>query len=74
MSDTFALIVDNVNDAPTLSDIGDQTATEDVAFTLDLNVFASDVDAGDTVTVTAQGLPCMALAVCGRTERYPGKR
>ena len=57
VSDTFAVTVANVNDAPTLADIGDQTATEDQSFSLDLNPFAADVDAGDTVTITVQGLP-----------------
>ncbi|MEN9416874.1 MAG: hypothetical protein RI988_494, partial [Pseudomonadota bacterium] len=52
VSDTFKLTVANVNDAPTLDTaIGDQTATEDAAFSfvVPANTFA-DVDAGDTLS------------------------
>ena len=55
VSDTFELIVENVNDAPTLAtEIVNQTATEDTAFsfTLPSDTF-QDVDAGDSLTYTA---------------------
>ncbi|WP_198525066.1 putative Ig domain-containing protein, partial [Kamptonema formosum] len=50
---TFDLAVANVNDAPTTTGIGSQTATEDSAFTLDVTSFFTDVDAGDTLTYNA---------------------
>ncbi len=71
VSDTFSLTVDNVNDAPTLADIGNQTATEDESFSLDLNTFAADVDAGDTVTITAQGLPAWLSLSAGVLSGTP---
>ncbi|WP_052055884.1 putative Ig domain-containing protein [Myxosarcina sp. GI1] len=55
VSDTFDLIVENVNDPPTLtSEIPDLTATEDepFSFTLDEATF-NDVDAEDSLTYTA---------------------
>ncbi|WP_044169973.1 FG-GAP-like repeat-containing protein, partial [Kamptonema formosum] len=50
---TFDLAVANVNDAPTTTGIGSQTATEDSAFTLDVTGYFADVDAGDTLTYNA---------------------
>ncbi|WP_044169969.1 putative Ig domain-containing protein, partial [Kamptonema formosum] len=49
----FDLAVANVNDAPTTTGIGSQTATEDSAFTLDVTGYFADVDAGDTLTYNA---------------------
>ena len=54
-SDVFRITVTNTNDAPTVSvPLLDQTATEDAAFTFAVpsNTF-SDVDAGDTLTLSA---------------------
>jgi Ca2+-binding RTX toxin-like protein len=54
-TDTFALTIENVNDAPTLTNaIANQTALEDNAFsfTFDANTF-SDVDAGDSLSYNA---------------------
>ncbi len=56
--DAFNLSVLNTNDAPTLAtDVGDQSATEDAAFsfTLPAGEFA-EVDAGDTLTLSAAGV------------------
>ena len=55
VSDTFELIVENVNDAPTVkSAIANQIATEDKAFnfTFPVDTF-NDVDAGDKLTYAA---------------------
>ncbi len=55
VSDTFSLVVANTNDAPTLAHvIADQNATEGSAFSLTFaaDTFA-DVDAGDSLTLTA---------------------
>ncbi len=49
-SETYTLTVDPVNDAPVLTEIGDQSTDEDVA--LQLAVTFSDVDAGDSHTIT----------------------
>ncbi|MBW4497870.1 MAG: VCBS repeat-containing protein, partial [Oscillatoria princeps RMCB-10] len=50
---TFTLAVANVNDAPTATPIGSQSATEDSAFTLDVTGTFADVDAGDSLTYSA---------------------
>ena len=50
---TFTVTVVNVNDAPTMGDIPNQTADENSPFRLDISTFVKDVDAGDTVTLTA---------------------
>ncbi|MBW4497535.1 MAG: putative Ig domain-containing protein, partial [Oscillatoria princeps RMCB-10] len=54
-SDTFALTVANVNDAPVVqTPIADLSATEDTAFTFNLTEGTfSDSDAGDTLSYTA---------------------
>ncbi|MGY6215068.1 ELWxxDGT repeat protein [Methylolobus aquaticus] len=55
VSDTFALVIANTNDAPTLANaIADQNATEDAVFSFQVpaDTFA-DVDASDTLTYTA---------------------
>ena len=56
---TFALTVNNVNDAPTAGVIPDQAATEEQAFTFNVAGFFSDVDSdsGDTLTFAFSGLP-----------------
>ncbi len=56
VTDTFDIVVNNINDAPTIANpIADQTATEDNAFNFQFasNTF-SDIDAGSTLTYTAQ--------------------
>jgi hypothetical protein len=58
-SDSFDIVVGNVNDAPTLvSPIADQSATEDSAFSFQLpaGTFA-DVDAGDSLSYSTSALP-----------------
>ncbi|ETR65970.1 MAG: hypothetical protein OMM_13438, partial [Candidatus Magnetoglobus multicellularis str. Araruama] len=55
ISDTFSLIVNNTNDAPTLENaINDQSTDEDAvySFTFDLNTF-NDVDATDSLSYAA---------------------
>ncbi len=52
---SFTVTVSNVNDAPQFTSAPVTTATEDVAYTC--NVTAADVDAGDTLTITATTLP-----------------
>ncbi len=59
VSTTFELTVTNTNDAPTVANtIDPQTATEDTLFTfiIDADTF-EDVDAGDSLTYSATGLP-----------------
>jgi Domain of unknown function (DUF4347)/NPCBM/NEW2 domain/Bacterial Ig domain/Cadherin-like/Putative Ig domain/Cadherin domain len=59
VEDSFDIVVSNTNDAPTIvNPIGDQNATEDAPFTFQFaaNSFA-DIDAGDSLTYTASGLP-----------------
>lgn len=56
VTDTFSIQVANTNDAPTVANaIPNQNASEDAAFTFQFgaNTF-NDVDAGDTLTYTAQ--------------------
>jgi len=55
ISDTFALTINNTNDAPTLENaINDQSTDKDAvySFTFDLNTF-NDVDTTDTLSYTA---------------------
>ncbi len=60
-SETFSLTVNDVNRAPILSPIGNQTVAE--GGTLSVSVTASDPDGG-SLTLTATGLP----AFCGFTD------
>ncbi len=56
VTDTFDIVVSDVNDAPTVANpIPDQAATEDAVFNFQfaLNTFA-DVDVGNTLTYSAQ--------------------
>jgi len=56
VSDTFDIVVNNVNDIPTVANpIADQNATEDIAFSFQFtaNTF-SDIDVGDTLIYSAQ--------------------
>ncbi|WP_116453721.1 beta strand repeat-containing protein, partial [Pokkaliibacter plantistimulans] len=54
VSSSFSLTVTNVNDAPTAGTIGAQSATEDSAFTFTVPAGTfSDVDAGDSLTLSA---------------------
>ena len=50
-SDTFALTITGVNDAPTLDPVAAQQTTEDTSHAVTLTV--GDVDPADTLTVTA---------------------
>ncbi len=54
-SDTATVTLSNVNDAPTFTGTPVTTATEDVPFSD--TITASDVDAGDVLTITAPILP-----------------
>jgi len=55
---TFMLTVANTNDAPTVvTPIPDASATEDSAFSLNVTSFFEDIDAGDSLTYAASGLP-----------------
>ncbi len=57
-SDTFVLTITNTNDAPAVvNPILDRSATEETAFTFDVSGNFTDVDAGDTLSFAAQGLP-----------------
>jgi hypothetical protein len=62
-SDSFTLMVANTNDAPSVATpLSDQSATEDSAFsfTVPSNTFG-DVDAGDSLTLSAQQADGTAL-------------
>jgi hypothetical protein len=51
---TFDIVVANINDAPAVANaIADQSATQDLAFTLSVAQNFSDADAGDTLTYSA---------------------
>ncbi len=54
-SQSFALMVENANDAPTLDAIADQTATEDSAFTA--TAYGHDPDVGDSLTYSLTNSP-----------------
>lgn len=57
-SDIFTLTITNTNDAPAVvNPIPDRPATEEIAFTFDISGNFTDVDAGDTLSYAAQGLP-----------------
>jgi hypothetical protein len=57
-STSFYIDVANTNDAPTVANaIADQSATEDSSFSLNVSSNFTDVDAGDTLTYGATGLP-----------------
>ncbi len=59
VEDQFDIVVANTNDTPTVANpISDQSATEDALFNFQFaaNTFA-DVDAGDTFSYTALGIP-----------------
>jgi Domain of unknown function (DUF4347)/Cadherin-like/Bacterial Ig domain/Putative Ig domain len=59
VEESFDIVVANSNDTPTIANpIADQSATEDSSFSFQFpaNSFA-DVDAGDTLTYTASGVP-----------------
>ncbi len=53
ISDIFTITVQNVNDAPTGSEIPVQEATEDVAFAFNVSSSFSDPDVGDALTFSA---------------------
>ncbi|RIW12981.1 tandem-95 repeat protein, partial [Algoriphagus lacus] len=56
VTDTFDIIVNNTNDAPTVANpISDQNGTEDIAFNFQfgINTF-NDIDVGDVLIYTAQ--------------------
>jgi hypothetical protein len=54
-SQSFTITVANVNDAPVLAQPADQTNAKGTVISLQL--LATDVDAGDTLTYSAEGLP-----------------
>ncbi|MBE9214014.1 putative Ig domain-containing protein, partial [Plectonema cf. radiosum LEGE 06105] len=57
ISDTFTLTVENTNDAPTVTEIENQTAKANQPFSLDISSKFNDIDADDTLTFTAIDLP-----------------
>lgn len=78
VSDTFDIVVSNINDAPTLEiPISDRLATEDLPFTLTFpaNTFA-EVDAGDSLTYSAtlaDGSPLPSwLVLSNNTRTFAG--
>ena len=52
---TFIIVVANVNDSPTITSTAVTSATENVEYSY--TVTTSDIDSGDTVTVTAPTKP-----------------
>ncbi|MGI9264828.1 MAG: putative Ig domain-containing protein, partial [Gammaproteobacteria bacterium] len=71
-SDTFTMTVTGINDAPILlAPIGDQSATEDVNFALDVASYFDDPD-GDVLNYIATGLPAsLALSQAGLITGTP---
>ncbi len=68
VSQQFSLEVVNTNDAPTvLSNIDNQTISEDAEFTLTINDVFIDEDAGDKLTFTADNLPSGLVMTSGGT-------
>jgi|GEM_PF-2366201 len=67
----FSIAVSNLNDAPTVTGTPG-TATENVAYSF--SPTATDVDAGDSVTLTASGVPSWATfdAATGELSGTPG--
>lgn len=55
-SESFVLTVANVNDAPTLT-VDDRTVSQDANVSINLNDAVTDIDAGETNTITVTGLP-----------------
>ncbi|MEY3066102.1 MAG: hypothetical protein RLZZ532_2894, partial [Cyanobacteriota bacterium] len=53
VDNSFQLTVNNINDAPTATAIGNQTVNEDSNFSLNITNNFSDIDAGDSLTYTA---------------------
>ena len=54
VSDIFLIDVGNVNDPPNATTIGNQTATEEEPFNLDVSGNFSDPDPGDSITLSAR--------------------
>jgi VCBS repeat-containing protein len=72
VSDTFELTVTNTNDAPTLnSAIADQTAVEDIAFSLNVASKFSDEE-GDAITYSISNAPT-GLVIDANTGVITGK-
>ena len=67
VTDSFTITVANTNDAPTISSTAVESVDEDSAYSY--TTVASDVDAGDTVTLTCTTFPnwmsCTAGALTG---------
>ncbi|WP_345326667.1 beta strand repeat-containing protein, partial [Novipirellula rosea] len=73
-STTFVITIENVNDAPTSIAISSpQNATEDTEYSFDAKAAGSfaDVDAGDTLTFSATGLPS-SLSIAPATGLITG--
>jgi hypothetical protein len=67
-SDTAIFTVTSVNDAPVISDIGDQTIDEDFSFTsITLDQFISDIEDSDSqITWTVTGNSELAITMTNR--------
>ncbi len=69
VSDSFAIVVANTNDAPTVANaLADQTGTEDAPFSFQFaaNTF-NDVDAGDTLTYSSNASGWLSFDAATRT-------
>ena len=74
VSVTFTFLGTNV--APTVTAIGDRTATEDQSFTLDVGGFFSDANVGDVLTFATGALPSWLAFECadGKFHGHSGER
>ena len=64
VTDTFVLTVTNTNDVQTLSSpIADASTDEDAAYSLDVSGNFADVDATDTLSYAATGMPTTLLKI-----------
>ncbi len=67
---TITIDVEDVNEAPTVATVADRSATEDQAIgPIDIDV--TDPDQGDSVTVTATGLPAGVAYSAGKITGTP---
>ncbi len=71
VSTTFTLTVANENDAPTVTGINEQSASEDVGFSYDASAHFSDVDAGDSLSYSVSGPDWLSVDADGTLSGTP---
>ena len=73
VTDTFVLTVTNTNDVPTVSSaIADASTDEDATYSLDVSGNFADVDATDTLSYAATGMPStLSMSTSGTISGTP---